>query len=47
MTSSVMTRMLRPVRFLDEPIEVGERSVGRMNVLVVGDVVAIVRSGDG
>ena len=31
-----------PVRLVDEAIEVGERAVGGMNVLVVGDVVAVV-----
>ena len=33
---------LAPVRFLDEAIEVVQRSVGGVNVLVVGDVVAVV-----
>ena len=42
MTSSVMTRMLAPVRLVDEAIEVLQRAVARMDVLVVGDVVAVV-----
>ena len=42
MTSSVMTRMLAAVRLGDEPLEVVQRAVARMDVLVVGDVVAVV-----
>ena len=33
---------LAPLRFLDEAVEVLQRSVGGVNVLVVGDVVAVV-----
>ena len=42
MTSSVMTRMPRRCASVDEPVEIVQRAVARMDVLVVRDVVAVV-----
>ena len=42
MTSSVIDPDAAPVRLVDEPIEVLQRAVARMDVLVVRDVVAVV-----
>ena len=42
MTSSVSTRMLQRVRFVDEPLEVVERPVDRVDRRVVRDVVPVV-----
>ena len=47
MTSSMITRMPRACASSTKRLEVVERAVARVDVRVVRDVVAVVRSGDG